>query len=143
MNSAPTRVATDAVGGGGLRFLLHRERFAGQRGLVDLQVVCVGHPAVGGDHVAGVEHDEVAGDHVVDAYGCLLPVAAHFDLDLDPRHQRVHGPTGGAFLPEPECSAGQDDGENDGAVLHVAQCDRDDRGGGEDEDDRAGELRQE
>ena len=73
---AVQRVLAEARG----RLAHHRNRLAGDRGVVDPHRERLDHAAIGGDQVAGFQCDHVAGDQV--GGGPLLenPVAHHPDL---------------------------------------------------------------
>jgi hypothetical protein len=45
-----------------IRLFLDRQRFAGERGFLDMQIVALDQAGVGGDQVAGRQADDVARD---------------------------------------------------------------------------------
>jgi hypothetical protein len=45
----------------GVDLLFHRQRFAGERGFVDLEVFFFDQPGVGGDYLVGAYLDHIAG----------------------------------------------------------------------------------
>ena len=52
----------------GSSVLLERHRLAGQRRLVDEEILCRDQPQVGGDHVAGRQQHDVAGNELPDRH---------------------------------------------------------------------------
>lgn len=82
------------------RLLRHRQRFTGESGLVDAEVVTVGELRVGGNDVAEAQPDDVAGNQLVGID--LLPavVAKGPALQRQASLQRVHRVAGLVLLPE-------------------------------------------
>ncbi len=115
-------------------------RLAGERRLVDVEMVRGEEPAVGGDDVAGRKLDDVAPDHVADRHILGAAVADHGGAQREARLEGGHGRLRTRLLDESEPGAHGDDREDDRGLdrvadrdAHAARCD-------EDEDERAREL---
>ncbi len=113
---------------------------AGQGRLVHEQGPRLDDAAVAGDDVTGVELDHVTGDDRLQRDLGHGPVAEHFGVDAHHGHQVLDGSARAPLLPEPEEAAEHDDGQDDHRIGEIAEQPGQDRGGDQDEDDRAREL---
>ena len=88
--------------GQGRGLLLDRDRLAGERGLVDLEINGLDQPGVGRDPVAGGQSDNVAGDELAGRDVSLLPIPQHGGGGRGHLAQGLDGPLGAILLHKPE-----------------------------------------
>ena len=120
--------------------LQRRRRLAGERRLIDEQVVAVEQARVRRDDVARAQDHHVAAHDVVDRDILLLAVPDHCGAQSQTGLQRGHGRLGAGLLDEAQKRAHHDDGQNDAGLDPIADGQADHAGGDEDQDQRAGEL---
>ena len=145
------RALEDGVGAGGewcvggdvAEFLLDRVALAGQRRLVDEEVVGVQQAGVGGDGVAGDQDEHVAGDELVGRDLDLGDVAQRGGARLDDGEQGRDGVARAVLLPESEQRAAEDDGEHDRGVGRLAEEEWERHREEEEQEERVAELVQE
>ena len=120
--------------GAGVRFVAdragHRQRFAGERGLVQLQVVGDGQAQVGGDDVAGLQVYQVVADHLRGWDHHVGAVADHPGGGGGEPVQGGDGAVGAYLLGHADRRVHDDDQGDDGGVGVVAER-AGDHGGGE------------
>lgn len=135
-------VAERGVGRHGALALLGRNRFAGERGLLDQQPARADQTEIGRNAVSGLDHDDVAGHEVGHRYRDPAPVAQRGGLrrhELADRAQRLLGL---AFLDMADDRVDQHHRGDDARIDGVAQHGRSDGGGEQDVDQRVVELRE-
>ena len=81
---------------------MHRVRFTGQRGLVDLKVVVVHEAAVGGDQVALGQEEYVARHQLFSQYAGFLAVSDHAGIGGQELFKGFRRLLGTEFLKEAE-----------------------------------------
>ena len=103
------------------------QRLAGQRGLVDGNLVAVQQARVRRHDVAQTQADDVARHQFPRRRRDPFAVALHPGLDRQPGLQGIDGVAGLAFFPEPDHGIGNKQNQNDeeiGPVPHDARQDR-------------------
>ena len=124
----------------GARLLGGRRGLAGERRLVDVQVVGVDDPAVGRHDVSRSQVHEVAPHDIVDGDLQLLAVADDSRTQREPRLQGPDCRLRTCLLDEPEDGAHDHDCEDDRGVDLVADDQAHQARADEDEDERARDL---
>ena len=134
-------VADGRVGGGDpLERLAHRERLAGERGLVDLEVVGHDERRVGGDAVPGLQ------EHDVTRHQCVGRELHHRATAPDAGRVGEHRAEGveallrSTLLHEAEQGVGDHHDPDDDRVLQIAHCGGEHRRTDQDQDEEAAEL---
>jgi hypothetical protein len=122
--------------------LLHRERLAGERGLVALEAEGLDEPRVRGNPIAGLEQQQVAGDQFSRAHPSGRAVAHHRDHRREHLPERIERPLGAVLLDEPEQRAEEHDRQDDPGVHQLAERRRQARRREQDHDQRVLELSQ-
>ena len=100
--------------------LFHRIWFAGQKGLVDEKVLCLQHPAVAGNQVAGGKERHIARHQLRKRYLKGLAVPQHLSAYRHRLAQSFRRLSGPVFLDEIERHADEDDGADDEEAGSVA-----------------------
>ena len=117
-----------------------RQRFAGERGFRRTEVGGVEEPCVGCNGMPGRELDDVARNNVPDVDDHAT-AAADDDRARDAELQeRFHRPPRAQLGDEADDRVEKQDGDDGRRVDVVAHGKRDDRGGGEQQNDDAGQL---
>jgi len=120
----------DRAGVDGVADLLaDRERFAGQRGLVDAEVFAVDQDAVGGNHIAQPDADHIARNHLRRIDFTPDAVAQDAGLESESFFQRVEGIAGLVLLPETDEGVEHQHKENDVEIVEIPRDQRKQRGG--------------
>jgi hypothetical protein len=105
----------------------YRHRFAGQRGLVEEEVLGGQHAHVGGHHIAGGEQDDIARHQLAQRYFPPFALAQHGGGGLDHRLQVLGGLVGAHFLVEAQHEAQHHHQTNDDRGAQVGCQIRDNR----------------
>ena len=107
-------------------FVGNRQRFAGQRRLIDLDLVALEQPCVGRDDITEAQADDVAGDQFPGRRRHPFAVADHPGLDRQRGLQSRDGVARLTLFPEPDHRIGdeqQQDDEEIGPMPHDARQD--------------------
>ena len=119
----------DAAGIGGVaRPLRDRQRFAGQRGLIDAEIFAVDEEEVGRDDLAAGDADHVAGDELGGVDRRPRPVAQHPRLGGEALLQRLERVGGLVVLPEADGGVVEEEPADHEEIGPVAAEERDQRG---------------
>ena len=105
----------------------NRERFAGERGLNDEEILGGDQPHVAGNHVAGGKFHHIAGHQLFERNFPGLAAAHHRGRDLDHRLELGGRVIGLGFLNEPQRNAEHHHGDHHPAADRIAAA----FGGGE------------
>ena len=101
--------------------LLHRSRFAGQRGLFHFQVDRFQQANVSRDEVAGFQKNHVAGHQLARGNGSAVPVAQHLGFRRGQLLQCRQGLFGAAFLDDAQHGVENDDRNNGDRINGFAE----------------------
>src|SRR5277367_2036401 len=104
-----------------------RQRFAGERRLIDRRIVAVHHPEIGRHDDAEADLDDVAGHERCGLHGLPLAVALGDGLRSKALLERFERSRGLAVLPHLESDIEQEQRQNDREVFPVADRRRDQR----------------
>jgi hypothetical protein len=107
------------------RVLGHRDRFAGQRGFVHLELRDIDQPQVGGHLVAGLQQHDVARNKGVSRHLLHLAATQHGGLDRCQPLQRRQRLVGAPGLHQSDGSIEQHDEQNHQRVHQFADHSRD------------------
>ena len=115
-------VAERRVGRDRIALLLDRHRLAGERGLLDAQVLDPEQPQIGGHAVAGLDQHHIAGHqlHGIDRKG--VTVAQHRSLERQHAADRGQRPLGLAFLDKADDGVDDYHADDYAGVHPVAKC---------------------
>ncbi len=136
-------LAERSIGRQCLRVLARRRRFAGERGLLRLEVGGLQNARIGRHAVARGDHEDIAGHELIRLDFDRLAAAQDRRLRGRQGTQRLQSAFGPILLEEADEGVQDDDGKNHPAVEAMPGCEGDGGRDQEDVDQRAGKLRQE
>ena len=122
--------------GAELRLLFDGHRFAGQRGLLDVEIARFGQLAVRGDEISCGEPHQIAGNNFASLDFLPLAVAENSGGRRDILAKLLDGFLRAVGLNEIDGHAEGDDDENYGCVGRISECERCGAGNEQDDDQR-------